>query len=89
MSATFITAKGSIYTNGADFETAYATTGERFADRQAAIDHGLDVYGHDDFNIATLSEGRLVAFGWGLEDFAPDGEDLPDIARQLGLEVAA
>jgi hypothetical protein len=86
---TFITAKGSVYTNGDDFEVAYSTSGERFEDRRAAIRHGMARYRSDDFNIATVEGEALVAFGCGFEDFDPAGEDLPDVARQLGLEVAA
>lgn len=53
---------------------------ELFDDRQAAIDHGWKLFDHDDFNIGTVRDGRLVAFGWGMDkDFPPEDSDDPAV----------
>lgn len=70
------------------WSTDYSSDLETFADRQAAIDHGIEVLDHDDFNIATVDAGgNLVAFGFDHEDWEnhPDNYDAAEIARQLGL----
>lgn len=67
---------------------SYTSDEQRFADRRTAIDHGLRVLGHDDFNIGTLRGDRLVEFGWQFEDFPPeDRDDLAEIERQLGIDI--
>jgi hypothetical protein len=66
----------------------YSSDLETFTDRQAAIDHGEEVLGHDDFNVATVDgDGRLVAFGFDHEDWPNDLDhyDEAEISRQLGL----
>lgn len=66
----------------------YSSDLELFTDRQAAIDHGVDALGSDDFNIATVDgAGRLVAFGFDHKDWDdhPDNYDGAEISRQLGL----
>lgn len=68
--------------------TDYSSDLETFADRQAAIDHSIEVLGHDDFNIATVDDaGRLVAFGFDHDDWPNDVDhyDGAEISRQLGL----
>lgn len=71
----------------------YIADGREFADRSEAIRWACDEHGHDDFNIATVREGRLVAFGYGMEDFPADGDephgghDLAEIARQIGVKA--
>jgi hypothetical protein len=73
----------------------YATDGREFINRETAIRWATGDHGHDDFNIATVTDGRLVAFGWGMDDFpldedgCPHGHDLREIAEQIGLEVTA
>jgi hypothetical protein len=68
--------------------TTHYLGGPAFDKRADAIAQGIEELGHDDFNIATLDNGRLVAYGWGDDDFGPDaGYDLGEIARQLGLGV--
>lgn len=67
------------------FEIVYGFDGERFADRQAAIQHGLAIRGSDDFNIATVAKGHVVAVGWMEEDHPHDPEAIADINRQVRL----
>lgn len=63
--------------------------------RSAVIAAAIDDLGHDDFNVATVVNGRVVAFGFDMVDFGPeeDGElhggyDLDEITRACGLDVA-
>lgn len=64
------------------------------ASRHLALTHGYRETGTDDFNIGTLQDGRLVAFGWGEKDFGPDrgdeephgGYDLAEIAEHIGVQ---
>lgn len=85
----FMVVKTQIVGNLESWSYDYTSDLELFADRQDAIDHGWHLYDHDDFNIATVQDGRLVAFGWDHEDFAPeDRDDLPEIERQLCLPDA-
>lgn len=77
--------------NPESWSSDYSSDLETFADRQAAIDHGIDVLGHDDFNIATVDEaGRLVAFGFDHEDWPNDLDhyDEAEISRQLFLPAS-
>jgi hypothetical protein len=70
----------------ADWSTAYSSDMILHDRREVAIGHGLETLGHDDFCIGTVDAGRLVAYGFGLDDFPPeDRDDLDVIARQLGL----
>jgi hypothetical protein len=71
----------------------YTWTGAIGTDRAALINATVDDLGHDDFNIATVDDGRLVAFGHGMDDFGPDddgvphgGHDLVEISRACGLD---
>lgn len=72
----------------------YIADDRDFTDRRAAIRWATDEHGHDDFNIATVRDGRLVAFGSGMDDFGPDedgqphyGHDLAEIGRQIGVKA--
>lgn len=72
----------------------YTPEGEDWAVRQYVIDVAFRDLGHDDFNIATLHDGQLVAFGSGMDDFGPDedgsphgGHDLAEIAGQCGWKA--
>lgn len=67
----------------------HSDLGRTFENRWDANSWGVDELGHDDFRIATVTDGRLTAIGWGEKDFGPDEEDLGEIAGQLGYEVAA
>jgi hypothetical protein len=63
--------------NPADWSYDYSRHGEQFADRQRAIRDGWRQLGHDDFNIATIDGGKVVAFGFDMDDFKP--EDCDDL----------
>jgi hypothetical protein len=80
---------GHLVGNLDEFDIVYTGLGCTFTSRSAAIAWGIDKLNHDDFRIATLVDGRLAAIGWGQKDFDPIEENLPAIARQLSLEVAA
>lgn len=55
--------------------------------RESAQEHGWGTLDHDDFSIGTVKDGRLIAFGFGQHDWAPeDRDDLGEIARQIGLQ---
>lgn len=72
-----------------DCTLVHEDSGRDFPTRAEALLWGYDYYGHDDFRIATVVDGRLTAIGWGDEDFDPAEENLPAVAAQLGYEVAA
>jgi hypothetical protein len=72
-----------------DFTTVHEDSGRDFTDRTDALRWGMDFYGHDDFRIATVTDGRLTAIGYAMSDYGPDEEDLGEIAGQLGYEVPA
>lgn len=59
----------------------------RWSSRRQAIVYGFSQADSDDFNVATLRGGKLVAFGWMDKDFAPEDTELYEIARQLSLSV--
>lgn len=70
----------------------YVPSGPLWQDRAALVAAALDDLGHDDFSVATVVDGRVVAFGWGMDDFGPDedgaphhGHDLDEIGRACGL----
>jgi hypothetical protein len=86
--ARFMVVTQQVVGNPADWSMDYSSDLETFADRQKAIDHGLKVHGHDDFNIATVdSAGNLVTFGFDHTDWPDPVEDYDaaEITRQLGL----
>jgi hypothetical protein len=53
----------------------YSRHGEQFPSRRQALVDGYGGLDHDDFNIATIENGRVVAFGFGMDDFAPEDCD--------------
>lgn len=75
----------------------YIWDSTRHRTRTAALKAGWRELGHDDFNIGTLEDGRLVAFGWGDWDFGPEhgddephgGYDLAEVAHHGGLTAGA
>ena len=72
---------------GADkpFEIVYGFDGERFADRKAAIRHGLKIRESDDFNIGVLKRGKIVSVDWMEEPVDTDPALLAEISQQIGL----
>lgn len=77
------------FTHGTDF----TAIGPPAADRRTCHAEAVAELGHDDFNIATLHDGRLVAFGYEDTDFGPDedgaphgGYDLAEIAQAIGVD---
>lgn len=42
---------------------SYTAVGEPGPDRQQVIDAAIAEFGHDDFCVATLHDGRIVAYG--------------------------
>ncbi|GAA2623709.1 hypothetical protein GCM10010399_63710 [Dactylosporangium fulvum] len=92
MTTMFVVVKQQIVGTPADYEVVYDCNGIEHQDRAEAIRLGVEALDHDDFSIATVVGGRLVAFGFGMDDFGPDedgaphgGHDLDEIARQIGL----
>jgi hypothetical protein len=95
MSTHFLIVTQRLWLNETGDGVTYTCDGRRYVDRAAALIDGQFDLGHDDFNIATITHGRIVAFGWGMDDFPPDtdgaphgGHDLDEIARQIGLPAA-
>lgn len=95
MTTHFLIVTQHLWLNETGDGVTYASDGREYVDRAAALIDGQFDLGHDDFNIATVTDGRLTAFGWGMGDFDPDedgtphgGHDLDEIARQIGLAAA-
>lgn len=95
MTTMYVVVQQYVQCTESGFEICYSADGIADEDRAVAVRTAVEVFGHDDFNIATVTDGRLVAFGWGMDDFGPDtdgaphgGHDLAVIAEQIGLEVA-
>ncbi len=88
MTTTYLPVTCQIVGNLDNFEHSYSLLGCEFSNRWDASSWGIDELGHDDFNIATLVDGELAAIGWGIDDFEPADSDLPDVARQLGVQLA-
>jgi hypothetical protein len=91
----YIVIRQQVWMNQAGHGVNYYWDWIRHPSRQAALAHGWREEGTDDFNIGTLADGRLVAFGWGEQDFGPDrgddephgGYDLAEIAQHICVEV--
>ncbi len=73
----------------------YVPSGPLGTDRASLVAAAIDGLGHDDFCVATVVDGRVVAFGHGMDDFGPDedgaphnGHDLDEITRACGLGAA-
>lgn len=84
-----------LWLNDSGHGATFHTDGRRYLDRSEALRVTENELGHDDFNIATVDDGRIVAFGFGMNDFG-DGEDGPhggydlaEIGRQIGVGVAS
>lgn len=84
---TFIVITSQIVGTVDNWAYSYSSDLTRHAEREDAIECGERDLGHDDFCIGTLDgAGRLVAYGWGMDDFdREDRDDLGEIAQQLGL----
>lgn len=90
MTTTFMPVRLHVsYSDEHGYADFYTSMGQTFTDRAKAIRWGFAELNHDDFRIATLVNGRLSAIGFEMRDFDPDEEGLPEIAANLGLEVAA
>jgi hypothetical protein len=83
--ATFIVVMQQIVGNENGFYTTYSWDMERFERRGYAISHGFKTRGSDDFNIGTLLDDRLIAFGWMDEDAPEEKYDRLEIERQIDL----
>jgi hypothetical protein len=73
------------------YDTCYDWDGETFPHRMAAIDHGLNTFGSDDFNVGELRDGKLVWWGW-MDQRGNNShallEDLAAVSAALGFDVA-
>lgn len=85
----YLVVTSQIVGNPENWSTTYASPiPYLYADRAEANQTGEVELGHDDFCIATLRRGQLLAYGPGMDDFAPqDRDSLHEIARQLALQV--
>lgn len=60
-----------------------------YATLSAAMRNGLRHFGHDDFNIALVDNGRLVDWTWMGESIGEPPETLAHIAEQIGFTFPA
>jgi hypothetical protein len=83
----FMPVRLQIFYNDRDgFTAGRSPLGPTFTDREQAIAWAAETLNTDDFQIATLHNGRLAAIGFEMRDF--DDEDLTAIAADIGLEPA-
>lgn len=81
----FIVICQSAWMNESGFGIDYGWDGERFNNRADAIEHGWDIRGSDDFNIAQTYGDDLVWFGWMDRRIDEDDETMREIAEAIGL----
>ncbi|MFJ1765025.1 hypothetical protein ACIOD2_32190 [Amycolatopsis sp. NPDC088138] len=55
---------GQVVGTPADWKMSYSWDGELCGTRAAAIAHGMNWVGSDDFNVAHVEHGVLTWFGW-------------------------
>jgi hypothetical protein len=91
---TFMVVRTQIFGTPGDWVESYSSDCCEWQRRARAIADGIEELGHDDFNIATIENGKVVAFGHGMTDFGPDedgsphyGHDLARIAKAVNRGV--
>lgn len=95
MTTEYLIVVQQLWLNETGHGTDYHRFGRPHADRSKAIQAALDDLDHDDFSVATVVDGRIVAFGWMFDDFGVEdgephgGHDLAEIARQVGMNSGA
>lgn len=67
------------------YDIVHNFDGERFTTRKAAIAHGFEIRGSDDFNIGVLQDGVLSSLDWMHETVDNEPDELARIAAQLDL----
>lgn len=89
MTTTYLVVTGCIVGNPTTgYQTCYNTTGIHHADRQKAINAGIRQLGHDDFGIATITDGKLTAFGYDMTDWThPDDWDPLAVSSGLCIDL--
>lgn len=81
----YIVLAGSVWANERGSGVSYFTDHSRFANRNAAIEHGFTFDRSDDFNIGVLEDGELVSLDWMHEMVDDDTETLAEISKEIGL----
>lgn len=80
----YIVICGQIVGSG-PWETEYSWSGERFADREAAVANGFRARGSDDFNIGVVRGRKLIRLDWMEKPLETDPAELDMIADQISL----
>jgi len=83
----YIVLMGQVICSDGKIDVVYGFDGERFKDRNAAIRHGLQERGSDDFNIGVLERGRLVSLDWMHDSIEALPDRLATIADQIGVRA--
>lgn len=63
----------------------YAFASVDYGDRNIAIKEGRAWFGDEGWHLATLRDGRLVAFAYDEDDWEDGEVNLASIAEQLGI----
>lgn len=67
------------------YRSSYSLLAGPFESRATAWRHGVSDMGHDDFNLAAVRDGQLVAMIWN-DEIVDDGADvLAVVSEQTGL----
>lgn len=81
---TYMWVATQIVGNPENWSHSYTNHGQQLTTRAAANRAGWKALDHDDFNIATIEDGKVIAFGWGMDDFSSeDCDDLDEITAAV------
>ena len=69
----------------ADWSTTYEPVSDQHPTRDAAIREGFRRYGSDDFNVAVIRRGVVVALDWMDQPRERHQGELEAVAMQLGF----
>jgi len=86
MTAQYVVVTAHAWMNETGHGTEYSIpTQVGWSDIKAAISEGFELCGHDDFNIAKVSNGRVVALHWMEEDIGEDAATLEQLTKLVRL----
>lgn len=80
----YVVVRPQIVGNAYDWHHVYYSDLVRCPNRRAAIRHGINAEGHDDFLLAHLRGNTLLMVSWQYEDRPDESTERAEIAAQFG-----